>query len=42
MRKVLLSVIVCLLLIGSTFFIINGVSKFKISGVKDIDKNTIL
>ena len=38
MRKVLISIVVCLLLVGSIFIMISGVSKLNISGLKDIDK----
>ena len=38
MRKVLISIVVCLLLVGSIFIMISGVSKLNISGIKDIDK----
>lgn len=38
MRKVLISIVVCLLLVGSVFVMISGVSKLNISGIKDIDK----
>ena len=38
MRKILISVLVCLLLIGSVFFMVNGISKFNIEGIKGLDE----
>lgn len=38
MRKILISVLVCLLLIGSAFFMVNGISKFNIQGIKGLDE----
>ncbi len=41
MRKVLISILVVLMLIGSCFFIVNGFNKMNIKGAKGIDqKNT--
>lgn len=34
MRKILISILVCLLLIGSAFFMVNGISKVNINGNK--------
>lgn len=38
MRKILISIIVCLLLIGSTFLMVNGIGKLKIEGIKGLDE----
>lgn len=38
MRKILISVVVCLMLIGSGFFMVNGLAKANIKGAKGIDK----
>ena len=38
MRKVLISILVGLMLIGSGFFMVNGFAKMKIKGAKGIDK----
>ena len=38
MRKILISVLVCLLLIGSAFFMVNGTSKLNIKGIKGLDE----
>lgn len=38
MRKILISVLVCLLLIGSAFLMVNGISKFNIKGIKGLDE----
>lgn len=38
MRKILISVLVCLLLIGSAFFMVNGISRFNIQGIKGLDE----
>ena len=38
MRKILISILVCLLLIGSTFFVVNGMSKVKLNGLKGLDE----
>ena len=38
MRKILISILVCLLLIGSAFFMVNGISKLNIKGIKAIDE----
>ena len=38
MRKILISVLVCLLLIGSAFFMVNGISKLDIKGIKGLDE----
>lgn len=41
MRKVLISILVALMLIGSCFFMVNGLAKMNIKGAKGIDeKNT--
>ena len=41
MRKILISVLVCLMLIGTAFFMVNGMAKIKVEGFKGIDeKNT--
>lgn len=43
MRKVLISVLVGLMIIGSCFFMVNGFSKIKVYGAKGIDqKDTII
>ena len=34
MRKILIIILVCLLLIGSAFFMVNGISKLNIKGIK--------
>lgn len=38
MRKILISVLVCLLLIGSAFFMVNGISKLNIKGIKGLNE----
>ena len=38
MRKILISVLVCLLLIGSAFFMVNGISKVNIKGIKGLSE----
>lgn len=38
MRKILISVLVCLLLIGSAFFMVNGISKMNIKGIKGLSE----
>ena len=38
MRKILISILVCLLLIGSAFFMVNGISKVNIKGIKGLSK----
>ena len=38
MRKIIISVIVCLMLIGSGFFMVNGLAKANIKGAKGIDQ----
>lgn len=38
MRKILISILVCLLLIGSAFFMVNGISKMKIKGIKGLSE----
>ena len=38
MRKILISVLVCLLLIGSAFFMVNGISGLNIKGIKGLDE----
>lgn len=38
MRKIIISVIVCLMLIGSGFFMVNGLAKVNIKGAKGIDQ----
>lgn len=38
MRKILISILVGLLLIGSAFFMVNGMSKLKIKGFKGLDE----
>ena len=38
MRKILISILVCLLLIGSAFFMVNGISKLNIKGIKAIEE----
>ena len=43
MRKILISVLVGLMVIGSCFFVVNGFTKIKVYGAKGIDqKNTII
>ncbi len=40
MRKILISIVVCLLLIGSIFFMVNGINKINIVGFKGLhEKN---
>lgn len=38
MRKILISILVCLLLIGSAFFMVNGISKVNIKGIKGLSE----
>lgn len=38
MRKILISIVFCLLLIGSAFFVVNGMSKIKVAGFTGIDE----
>ena len=38
MRKILISILVCLLLIGSAFFMVNGISKLNVKGFLDLDE----
>lgn len=38
MRKILISILVCLLLIGSAFFMVNGMSKVDVKGFKGLDE----
>lgn len=38
MRKVLISILVCLLLIGSAFFMVNGISGINVKGFKGLDE----
>lgn len=38
MRKILISILVCLLLIGSVFFMVNGMSKIDVKGFKGISE----
>lgn len=38
MRKILISILVCLLLIGSAFFMVNGMSKINVKGFKGLDE----
>lgn len=38
MRKILISILVCLLLIGSAFFMVNGISPINVKGFLDLDE----
>lgn len=38
MRKILISILVCLLLIGSAFFMVNGMSNINVKGFKGLDE----
>lgn len=38
MRKILISVLVCLLLIGSAFFMVNGIGKLNIKGIRGLNE----
>ena len=38
MRKILISILICLLLIGSAFFMVNGISNLNIQGVKGLSQ----
>lgn len=38
MRKILISVVLGLLIVGSVFFIVNGINGINIKGIKEIDK----
>ena len=38
MRKIIISILIFLLLIGSIFFMVNGINKFNVKGIKGLDE----